>query len=128
MATTPRVTLLARRWKRQRRHQRFIARVRLLVEWQADSLLHRADAVTVDVSESGCMAVASAALPLYEFVRVINPESGRSAEALVVWRSHETWHFGLQLLEPNLPFWGVEFWTPVSPGTHSLYSKGWGGR
>jgi hypothetical protein len=128
MATKPRVAPLTRRWMRQRRHQRFISRVRLLVEWEEDSLSHRADAVTVDVSESGCMVVASAGLPLHEFVRLINPETGRRAEALVAWRSHEAWHFGLQLLEPDLSFWGLQFWTPVSPGTHSLYSKGWGGR
>jgi PilZ domain len=126
MATKPRVTSSERRWSRQRRHQRFLSRVSLFIEWQEGPLWQRADAVTVVVSASGCMVVSSSALPLGEHVLLTNPESGRSSEAQVVWGSREAWHFGLELIEPDLSFWGVQFWTPIAPGAHALYSKGWG--
>src|ERR1041385_663032 len=93
------------RWARLRSHKRVISKVKLLVEWDEESAQQRANAVTVDVSHSGCMAVVGAPLPLHRRVRLIHPESGRKGEAEVVWRSHEAWHAGLELLTPDATFW-----------------------
>jgi hypothetical protein len=97
------------RWARLRSHKRIISRVKLLVEWGDGKMRQRANAVTVDVSHSGCMAVVGAAIPLRQRVRLIHPESGRRAEALVVWRDHEAWDIGLELDRPDASFWGVKF-------------------
>jgi hypothetical protein len=96
------------RWAKLRSHKRIISKVKLLVEWDEGASPHRANAVTVDVSHSGCMAVVGADLPLHRKVRLIHPESGRRAEAEVVWRDHEAWDVGLELVKPDASFWGLK--------------------
>jgi hypothetical protein len=100
---------LQERWAMLRTHKRIISKVKLLVEWDEGSAPKQANAVTVDVSHSGCMAVVGADLPLHRRVRLIHPESGRKAEAEVVWRDHEAWDVGLELVKPDPSFWGLNF-------------------
>lgn len=99
---------LQERWERLRTHKRIISRVKLLVEWEQGGAKETANAVTVDVSHSGCMAVVGADLPLHRKVRLIHPETGRKAEAEVVWRSHEAWDAGFELLKPDATFWNLK--------------------
>ena len=101
--------VLEDRWAQMRTHKRVISRVKFLVEWDEDSHKQRANAVTVDVSHSGCMAIVGAPLPMHKQVRLIHPETGRKAEALVVWRDHEAWDTGFELAKPDASFWGVSF-------------------
>ena len=96
-------------WAQMRSHKRIISRVKFLVEWDEDKQKQRANAVTVDVSYSGCMAIVGAPLPMHKQVRLIHPESGRKADALVVWRDHEAWDTGFELSKPDASFWGVHF-------------------
>jgi len=97
------------RWARLRSHKRIFSKVKLVVEWDEDSSEQRANAVTVDVSHSGCMAVVGAPLPLHRRVRLVHPGTGRKAEAEVVWRDHEAWDVGLELVKPDASFWGLKF-------------------
>ena len=99
---------LQERWERLRSAKRTISRIKLLVEWEHGGAKERANAVTVDVSQSGCMAVVGADLPLHRRVRLIHPETGRKAEAEVVWRSHEAWDAGFELVNPDPSFWNVK--------------------
>jgi len=103
------INSLEDRWAQMRTHKRVISRVKFMVEWDEDSQKQRANAVTVDVSHSGCMAIVGAPLPLRKQVRLIHPESGRRAEALVVWRDHEAWDTGFELAKPDASFWGGPF-------------------
>jgi hypothetical protein len=96
------------RWERLRGHKRVITRVKLLVEWENAGAKERANAVTVDVSHTGCMAVVGADLPLHKRVRLVHPETGRKAEAEVVWRGHEAWDAGFELVKPDPTFWGLK--------------------
>ena len=96
------------RWALLRSHKRTISKVKLLVEWDEGTAAYTANAVTVDVSHSGCMAVVGADLPLHRKVRLVHPETGRKAEAEVVWRDHEAWDVGLELLKPDASFWGLK--------------------
>jgi hypothetical protein len=77
-------TALQDRWIKLRSHKRIISKVKLLVEWDEGSAPQCANAVTVDVSHSGCMAD-------------------------VVWRDHEAWDVGLELVKPDASFWGLKF-------------------
>ena len=95
------------RWAKLRSHKRAVASVRFLVEWQEGETSRQANGVTVDVSHSGCMAVVGADLPLRRRVRLIQPQTGRSAEGEVVWRGHEAWDIGIALASPDASFWGV---------------------
>lgn len=99
---------LQERWERLRTHKRIISRVKLLVEWEEAGSKEQANAVTIDVSHSGCMAVVGADVPLHKRVRLIHPETGRKAEADVVWRSHEAWDAGFELVKPDATFWGLK--------------------
>jgi PilZ domain len=100
---------LQERWIKLRSHKRIISKVKLLVEWDEGPSRQCANAVTVDVSHSGCMAVVGADLPLHRRVRLIHPETGRKAEAEVIWRDHEAWDVGLALVKPDASFWGLKF-------------------
>jgi len=108
IATNPAATALQERWERLRSHKRTISRVKLLVEWEQGGAPECANAVTVDVSHSGCMAVVGADLPLHKRVRLIHPGTGRKADAEVVWRSHEAWDAGFELVKPDASFWGLK--------------------
>ena len=105
---SPAATALQERWAKLRSHKRIFSKVKLLVEWEDGSCPQCANAVTVDVSHSGCMAVVGAALPLHRRVRLVHPETGRKAEAEVVWRDHEAWDVGLELVKPDPSFWGLK--------------------
>ncbi len=107
IVTNPAAAALQERWERLRGHKRVISRVKLLVEWEHGGAKESAHAVTVDVSHSGCLAVVGADLPLHKRVRLIHPETGRKAEAEVVWRSHEAWDAGFELVQPDPTFWGL---------------------
>ena len=100
---------LEERWEKLRTHRRIVSRVKFQVEWEEGSERQRANGVTVDISKSGCLAVVGAGLPLRKLVRLINSTSGRTAEAQVVWRDHEAWDVGLELVKPDPSFWGVKF-------------------
>jgi hypothetical protein len=100
---------LEERWEKLRTHRRIVSRVKFQVEWEEGSQRQKANGVTVDVSKSGCLAVVGAGLPLRKRVRLINPMSGQTAEAHVVWRDHEAWDVGLELIKPDSSFWGVKF-------------------
>jgi len=54
------------------------------------------------------MAVVGADLPLHKRVRLIHPATGRKADAEVVWRSHEAWDAGFELVKPDASFWGLK--------------------
>src|SRR5256885_10039383 len=62
---------LQERWAQLRSHKRVISKVKLLVEWDEGSAPRQANAVTVDISHSGCMAVVGADLPLHRRGRMI---------------------------------------------------------
>jgi len=96
------------RWAKLRSHKRAAASLRFEVEWDEDHGLCRANGITIDVSHSGCMAVVGADLPLRRKVRLVVPETGRSAQGEVVWRGHEAWDIGIALAEPDPSFWGVK--------------------
>jgi uncharacterized protein (UPF0248 family) len=96
------------RWAKMRSHKRSVANLRFRLEWDEGSKRECANAVTVDVSHSGCMAVVGADLPLHRKVRIVFPETGRSAQGEVVWRGHEAWDVGIALAKPDPGFWGVK--------------------
>src|SRR5256884_9936526 len=108
MVPSTAASALKQGWEGLRSHKRIFPRVKLLVEWDRGGAKETANAVRVDVSHSGCMAVVGADLPLHRKVRLVHPETGRKAEAEVVWRSHEAWDAGFELLKPDATFWNLK--------------------
>ena len=107
--TIPAGKELEERWEKLRNHRRVVSRVKFQVEWEEGAERQKANGVTVDVSKSGCLAVVGAGLPLRKRVRLIHSATVRTAEAHVVWRDHEAWDVGLELVKPDPSFWGVKF-------------------
>src|SRR5260370_38718447 len=105
IATNPAASALQERWERLRSHKRIISRVKLQVEWEQGGAKERANAVTVDVSHTGCLAVGGADVPLHKRVRLIHPETGRKAHAGAVWRNHEEGDADLRLGNAHASFW-----------------------
>jgi hypothetical protein len=99
---------LAERWASMRTHKRSMASLRLRLEWDEGEARRTANGLTVDVSQSGCMAVIGADVPLRRQVKLVLPETGRSASGEVVWRGHEAWEVGIALDQPDASFWGVK--------------------
>ena len=106
--TTKEFRQLEERWAKMRSHKRAVASLPFVVEWEEEDKPRCANAITVDVSHSGCMAVVGADLPLHRKVRVVLPKQGRSAQGEVVWRGHEAWDIGIELTQPDPSFWGVK--------------------
>jgi hypothetical protein len=96
------------RWAKMRSHRRAVAGLRFRVEWDDGDAQRSANGITVDVSNSGCMAVVGADLPLHRKVKLVLQETGRSTQAEVVWRGHEAWDIGIALANPDDSFWGVK--------------------
>jgi PilZ domain len=99
---------LAERWASMRSHPRATASLRLRLEWDEGEARRTANGLTVDVSHSGCMAVIGADVPLRRQVKLVLPETGRSAQGEVVWRGHEAWEVGIALQDADASFWGVK--------------------
>jgi PilZ domain len=92
---------------------RLNSRVELKVEWESSGRTLEAPGYTVDISPKGCLAIVARAFPLGQKMRVTNPMTGMSTEALLVWRGHEGrngWELGLQIESDGRDFWGVEFY------------------
>jgi hypothetical protein len=98
---------LEMRWARLRSHRRATASVRFVAEWEDGGAKCKANGITVDVSRSGCMAIVAADLPLRKRVKLTQVDNGKSVDGEVVWRGHEAWDLGIELLPPNDTFWGV---------------------
>ena len=98
---------LEMRWARLRSHKRAMASVRFVAEWEDGGKRQTANGITVDVSRSGCMAIVAADLPLRKRVRLTQVENGKAVDGEVVWRGHEAWDLGIELMPPNPSFWGV---------------------
>jgi PilZ domain len=96
---------LLERWTSMRGHQRVTTNVKLMVEWEEGPTQQQVNAITVDVSNSGCKAVVAGDLHLHQRVKLIHAATGRKADAQVVWRGHEAWDAGFALAKPDPNFW-----------------------
>src|ERR1700716_2097732 len=96
---------LLERWTNMLGNQRVTTNVKLRVEWDEGALLQNVNAVTVDVSSSGCKAVVAGDLQLHQRVKLIHAASGRRTDAQVVWRGHGEWDVGFVLEHPDPTFW-----------------------
>jgi hypothetical protein len=88
------------------------SRVKLTVEWTEAGALHVVDGYTTDISPKGCLAIVPQGFAVGQKMRLRNRSNGSEAEAVLIWRGHEGrtgWELGLELVQPPMDFWGVEF-------------------
>ena len=91
---------------------RLNSRVKVAVEWTEGKVTHRAEGYTVNISPKGCLAIAPQGFPVGHRMKLVNLANHKEAEAVLIWRGHEGregWELGLELQNPPVDYWGVEF-------------------
>lgn len=92
--------------------ERVNSRVSVAVEWDVAGKKLRAEGHTADISCKGCLAVIAQGFVVGQRLRLFNLTNQNSCDAVLVWRGHEGrkgWELGLELQNPNLDFWGLDF-------------------
>jgi hypothetical protein len=95
----------------KRRGVRLNSRVPIAVEWDTEGETHRGEARTRVIGPYGCMAVLPQELQVDQRISVINLVSREASPGVIVWRGHqgaEGWELGIELINPQMGFWGVE--------------------
>jgi hypothetical protein len=95
----------------KRRGVRVNSCVPVALEWDGDGQVLRKEAKTRIVGPYGCMVVFPQHLEIDQKVNVTNLASSQTNTAVVVWRGHERpegWELGIELINPNMDFWGFE--------------------
>jgi hypothetical protein len=96
----------------KRRGRRMNSRVHIRLAWDtAEGTRHTIEAHTRIVNPYGCMVMLSESLALEHRVALTNLATGSSNAAVVVWkgnRQREGWEYGVELVAPDMDFWGLE--------------------
>ena len=99
------------RYSEKRRGHRMNSRVRVRAEWELNGKRCVAECFTRVVNPYGCMMILKDALDLEHRLSLTNLATGSSNPAVVVWRGNprpEGWEYGIELLSPEMDFWGLE--------------------
>lgn len=91
---------------------RLNSRVAVAVEWSDAGRSLRAEGYTVDIGAKGCLAIVPQCFAVGQKLRLVNLINQISCEAILIWRGHEGragWELGLELQEPSVDFWGLDF-------------------
>jgi hypothetical protein len=97
--------------REQRRGKRVNSRVPVAVEWRSGEDLLRNEAQTRVVGPYGCMLVLQTNLEVRQAIQLTNMVSRESNPAVIVWRGAqraEGWELGIELISPQMDFWGLE--------------------
>ena len=97
--------------REKRRGVRLNSRVPVSVEWDSEGELRRREAQTRVVGPYGCLVVLQQSLQVQQRIQLTNLVSQQSNPAIIVWRGNERaegWELGIELINPQMGFWGVE--------------------
>lgn len=103
---------LENRMKHFRAGVRVNSRVSIALHWSEEGRELRAEGFTVDVSPKGCLAIVKQGFTVGQRLLVENLANGRMTGGVLIWRGHEGregWELGLELLNADSGFWGLEF-------------------
>jgi hypothetical protein len=100
------------RFTDKRRGRRMNSRVPVRLEWDDQAGTRRGlEAHTRVVNPYGCMVVLSESFTLEHRLALTNLATGSSNAAVVVWKGNprpEGWEYGIELVAPDMDFWGLE--------------------
>jgi hypothetical protein len=103
---------LGHRSREARRGRRMNSRVPVRLEWDGDAgKRHTVEAHTRVVNPYGCMLVLPDSLGLEHRLALTNLANKTSNAAIVVWKGNERpegWEYGIELVAPEMDFWGLE--------------------
>lgn len=89
------------------------SRVPLRVEWlnNVSGPAQQENAQTRVVNYYGCLLVSPQAMPIEQRLRITNLATRQSMLGVVVWQGKkqmEGWELGVELVQPQTDFWGME--------------------
>jgi len=100
------------RFKEKRRGKRMNSRAPVRLEWDAeDGSRIVLEAHTRVINPYGCMLVLPRSLEVEHRAVLTNLSNGQKLIAVVVWKGNprpEGWEYGLELVSPEMDFWGLE--------------------
>jgi hypothetical protein len=100
------------RYNDKRRGKRMNSRVPVRLEWDGSTGQRCSfEAHTRVVNPYGCMVVLSESLDLDHRLALTNLATGSSNAAVIVWKGNprpEGWEYGIELIAPEMDFWGLE--------------------
>ena len=102
---------IGNRYSDKRRGNRMNSRVHVRAEWEAEGKTAAAEAFTRVVNPYGCMVILKPCLELNQRLSLTNLATGTSNASVVVWKGNprpEGWEYGIELLAPDMDFWGME--------------------
>lgn len=100
------------KYREKRRGRRMNSRVHVRLEWNSEKgNRHSVESHTRIVNPYGCMVVLSDSLELEQRLALTNLFTQASNAAVIVWRGNrqpEGWEYGVELVAPDMDFWGLE--------------------
>lgn len=96
-----------------RRGPRMNSRISVAIEWNpAPGSVHFEEGFTRVINGYGCLLVSPREFDVRQQLRLTNFSSGQRAQGVVVWKGtarSDGWELGVELVAPDLTFWGIEF-------------------
>lgn len=99
------------KYREKRRGRRMNSQVQIRLEWEGEGKRHAVEAQTRVVNPYGCMVVLSQPLELDQRLALTNLATKNSNAAVIVWKGNpeaEGWEYGVELIAPDMDFWGLE--------------------
>ena len=100
------------RYGEKRRGRRMNSRVHVRLEWDSEAgKRYSAESHTRIVNPYGCMVVLSTPLDLEQRLALTNIVTNASNAAVVVWKGNrepDGWEYGVELVAPDMDFWGLD--------------------
>jgi hypothetical protein len=100
------------RYGEKRRGRRMNSRVPIRLDWEGEGAKRKTvDAITRTVNPYGCLVFLPETLEVEQRVALTNMATQTSNAAIIVWRGNrqpEGWEYGIELVAPEMEFWGIE--------------------
>jgi hypothetical protein len=100
------------KYREKRRGRRMNSHVQVRLEWDATSGKRQSvETETRVVNPYGCMVVLGESFELEQRLALTNLVNRASNAAVIVWKGNqepEGWEYGVELVAPDMDFWGLE--------------------
>jgi hypothetical protein len=101
------------RMRRKRRGLRMNSHVPVAIEWNGRAgPAHFESGFTRVVNGYGCLLVSPKEIDVQQKVKLTNLSSREAVSGVVVWkgdRQADGWELGVELVSPEMGFWGIDF-------------------